>query len=441
MGLLERMELQKKQERSEEIEAEEVQLSEYEEVKKRIHTQILDDLNGTGGVDHVVDGDVVKRKIKEYVAIESHYISRSDRDRFEQELYDDIMGYGPLETLLKDETVTEIMVNGPKKVYVEIGGKVHLTELKFRDNAHVMNVIDRIVSQIGRRVDESSPMVDARLKDGSRVNVIIPPISLVGPCITIRKFSKIPFSPEKLLSFGSINSKMLAFLEACVKGKINVVVSGGTGSGKTTLLNVLSSFIPERERIVTIEDAAEIQLSQEHVVTLECRPANIEGKGRVTIRDLVRNSLRMRPDRIIVGEVRSGEALDMLQAMNTGHDGSLTTVHANTARDALARIETMVLMAGMELPVRAIREQVASAIEIVIQQSRFPDGSRKVTSISEIVGMEGDTIMMHDIFKHVSDNAGGFGQGKGGFIATGIQPKCLEKLRDRGVVINDEWFS
>ena len=443
MGLLERMELQKKQEYSETVEAENVQKGQYDEIKNRIHSQILDDINANGNVDSAIDADLVRRKIKEYIGIESHYILRSDRDQIEQELYDDIMGYGPLEPLLKDETVTEIMVNGPKKVYVEISGKVHLTDLKFRDDAHVMNVIDRIVSQIGRRVDEASPMVDARLKDGSRVNVVIPPVSLVGPCITIRKFSKIPFSPEKLITFGSINGKMLAFLEACVKGKINIVVSGGTGSGKTTLLNVLSSFIPEQERIVTIEDAAEIQLAQEHVVTLECRPANIEGKGRISVRDLVRNSLRMRPDRIIVGEVRSGEALDMLQAMNTGHDGSLTTIHANTPRDSLARIETMVLMAGMELPVRAIREQVASAIEIVIQQSRLPDGSRKVTSISEIVGMEGDMIMMHDIFKYIAEgNANAtYGQVKGGFVATGIQPKCLEKLKEKGVLINDEWFS
>jgi len=414
----------------------------FDDVKRRIHTNLLDELNAEGSIDDEIDESFVRRKIREQIAMESDYIPRANREKVEQELYDDIMGYGPIENLLKDDKVTEIMVNGANQVYVEISGKLQLTDVKFRDNEHVLNVIDRIVSTVGRRVDEASPMVDARLKDGSRVNAVISPVALKGPCLTIRKFSKIPFDAEKLISLGSINIKMVSFLEACVKGRLNIIVSGGTGSGKTTLLNVLSSFIPENERIVTIEDAAEIQLNQEHVVTMESRPANLEGKGVISIRDLVRNSLRMRPDRIIVGEVRSGEALDMLQAMNTGHDGSITTVHANSSRDSLARIETMVLMSGMDLPVRAIREQIASAIDIVVQQSRFPDGTRKITSITEIVGMEGDTISMHDIFKYES---GGFidshGMLKGSFVSTGIHPKCVAKIREKGVLVNDDWFT
>lgn len=304
-----------------------------------------------------------------------------------------------------------------------------------------MNIIDRIVSGVGRHIDEASPMVDARLADGSRVNAVIPPISLVGPVITIRKFSKTPFSAQKLIEFHSVTQNMIAFLEACVKGKLNVVVSGGTGSGKTTLLNVLSSFIPENERIVTIEDAAELQLSQDHVITLESRPANLEGRGQITIRDLVKNALRMRPDRIIVGEVRSGEALDMLQAMNTGHDGSLTTTHANSPRDALSRIETMVMMSGMELPLRAIREQIASAIDIVVQQSRMRDGTRKVLSISEVCGMEGDMIVLQEIFHYqTSGQLDSNGKFIGSFSSTGIRPLCMEKIRNNGVAVYDDWF-
>jgi pilus assembly protein CpaF len=389
------------------------------------------------------DSQTVRSALDEILDAEAPDLPRPERSRIAVELVDDIVGYGPLETLLSDPEVTEIMVNGPDQMFVEKKGKLHEIEVPFRDNEHVLNIIDRIVSSIGRHVDEASPMVDARLKDGSRVNVIIPPLSLVGPVITIRKFSKIPFTAQNLIEFGSISPKMMSFLEACVKGRLNVIISGGTGSGKTTLLNVISGFIPEDERIVTIEDAAEIQLKQTHVVTLESRPPNMEGTGQVTIRDLVRNALRMRPDRIIVGEVRSSEALDMLQAMNTGHDGSITTTHANTPRDAMARIETMTMMAGMELPLNAIRSQIASAIDIVVQQSRLRDGTRKVTSICEVTGMEGDVISMQEIFNFDMqggrlDNSGKF---LGKFKPTGVKPYCLEKIRNNGVSIVDDWFA
>jgi pilus assembly protein CpaF len=333
------------------------------------------------------------------------------------------------------------MVNGPSRVFVEKKGRLYLTPLHFRDNAHVMNVIDRIVSQIGRHIDEASPMVDARLSDGSRVNAVIPPVSLVGPVLTIRKFSKKRITYNQLVEWGSANINMMHFLEACVKGKLNIIVAGGTGSGKTTLLNVLSSFIPHDERIVTIEDAAELQLFQEHLITLESRPANLEGSGQISIRDLVKNALRMRPDRIIVGEVRSGEALDMLQAMNTGHDGSLTTTHANSPRDTVSRLETMVMMSGMELPLKAIRDQISSAVNLIVQQARLPDGSRKITSITELSGMEGDIVCMRDIFvfdtKGERDSQGRF---KGEFKATGVKPRCIDKIIGNGVAVNNEWF-
>jgi pilus assembly protein CpaF len=351
------------------------------------------------------------------------------------------MGLGPLEPLLNDSEVTEIMVNGPYQVYVERKGKLELSNVVFKDNAHVMNIISRIVSSVGRRVDESSPMVDARLSDGSRFNAIIPPLSLIGPSMTIRKFSKKPYTANDLIKFGSISPKMVSFLEACVKGKMNIIVSGGTGSGKTTLLNVLSSCIPNNERIVTIEDAAELQLMQDHVVTLESRPPNLEGSGQISIRDLVRNSLRMRPDRIIVGEVRSGETLDMLQAMNTGHDGSLTTAHANSPRELMSRLETMVLMSGMELPVRAIREQIHSALNIIVHQSRLRDGSRKVVNITEVVGMEGDTITLQDIFVYRIDGVDNFGKIKGNYVSTGIRPNFLEKISASGILVRDDWFT
>ena len=351
-----------------------------------------------------------------------------------------MLGLGPIETLRNDDSVTEIMVNGPKQVFVERLGKLELTDVKFHDRAHLMNIVERILTPLGRRIDESSPLVDARLDDGSRVNIIIPPLSLVGPAITIRKFSKTPLTVENLISFGTMDEKMAVFLRACVKARINILVSGGTGSGKTTTLNVISSFIPEDERIVTIEDAAELRLQQTHVVTLESRPANIEGKGQITIRDLVRNALRMRPDRIIVGEVRSGEALDMLQAMNTGHDGSLTTAHANSPRDALSRLETMVLMSGLELPVRAIREQVSSAIDLIIQQSRIRDGSRKVTYITEVQHMEDNIITTQDIFRYEQTGFDDKGKAIGHFTPTGLQPSFMEKFELNGVELPDDFF-
>jgi len=368
-------------------------------------------------------------------------LSFADKQRIANYVMDEIFGYGPITSLINDGTITEIMVNGPNDVFVERQGKIVRVENSFRDDTHIMHTIDKIIAPLGRRVDESSPMVDARLPDGSRVNVIIPPLSVKGPTITIRKFAVDPYTLEDLITFGTLNQDIARLLKASVRGRINIIVSGGTGSGKTTLLNVISSFIPDKERIVTIEDAAELQLQQEHVVTLESRPANIEGKGQITIRDLVINSLRMRPDRIIVGEVRGGEALDMLQAMNTGHDGSITTVHANSPRDTLARLETMVMMSGMELPSKAIREQVSSAINLVVYCARFTDGTRKVVKISEIVGMESDTITLQDlyIFKQEGFDEGGFVVGK--HVPTGIVPRFLEKIKAYGENIPSSVFT
>jgi pilus assembly protein CpaF len=360
------------------------------------------------------------------------HLSLGEKQKAASYVMDEIFGYGPITTLLDDPTVSEIMVNGADSVYVEKSGKIQKTANTFRDDLHVMHTIEKIIAPLGRRVDESSPMVDARLPDGSRVNIIIPPLSIKGSTITIRKFAVDPYTLEDLISFGTLNNDMAKLLRACVRGKINIIVSGGTGSGKTTLLNVISGFIPHNERIVTIEDAAELQLQQEHVVTLESRPANIEGKGRVTIRDLVVNSLRMRPDRIIVGEVRSSEALDMLQAMNTGHDGSITTIHANNPRDTLSRIETMVMMSGMELPSRAIREQIASAINLIIQVSRFSDGTRKIVNISEITGMEGEIITLQDIYLFKQEGYNEKGQVVGKHIPTGIVPMFLKKIKEMG---------
>jgi pilus assembly protein CpaF len=367
-------------------------------------------------------------------------VPRGDRARIVADICDEMLGLGPIEPLLKDDTITEVMINGPKQIFVERAGKLFLTKVQFHDEAHLMNIIERILSPLGRRVDEASPLVDARLADGSRVNIIIHPLSLVGPCVTIRKFSKTALSVDNLIGFGSMSEDMAEFLRACVKARLNILVSGGTGSGKTTTLNVLSSFIPDDERIVTIEDAAELRLQQQHVVTLEARPSNIEGKGEITIRDLVRNALRMRPDRIIVGEVRSGEALDMLQAMNTGHDGSLTTAHANSPRDALSRLETMVLMAGMDFPVRAIREQISSAIDLIIQQSRIQDGSRKITYITEVQKMEGDTIVLQDLFRYEQSHIDESGKSVGTFVSTGLQPGFLEKFRLHGVQVPKSSF-
>jgi len=410
----------------------------HDRLKERVRANTIDALHEVGEPD----AQMVREKLDEMLLQEASDIAHTERTRISNELFNDIMGFGPLETLLVDPTITEIMINGYRQVYIEREGKIQSVNLPFRDQTHLMNIIDRIVTSVGRHVDEASPMVDARLKDGSRVNVILPPLSLVGPVVTIRKFSQTPYTSRNLIDFGSLSPKMVSFLEACVKGRLNMIVSGGTGSGKTTLLNVLSSFIPEDERIVTIEDAAEIQLVQAHVVTLESRPPNTEGRGQVTIRDLVRNALRMRPDRIIVGEVRASEALDMLQAMNTGHDGSLTTAHANSPRDAIARIETMVMMAGMELPLFAIRSQIASAVDIIVQQARLRDGTRRVVNITEVTGMEGDIVSMQDLFvfetQGQTDSRGKF---KGRFKGTGIYPQCLTKIKSNGVATFEEWFS
>ena len=415
---------------------------EYGEFKQKVHAEVIDLVNRESGSlreDDPGKKEYIRSVIESVVNLRGGDVPRSERGKLITELYNDIVGLGPLEALLADPEVSEIMVNGADHVYVETHGKLRLTNVKFRDDAHVMNVINRIVSSVGRRIDESSPMVDARLADGSRVNAIIPPCALTGPTITIRKFSATPLTVADLIRFGSVSPQMVTFLEACVKARLNIVVSGGTGSGKTTLLSVLSAYIPEDERIVTIEDAAELQLRQEHVITLESKPANVEGAGAVTIRDLVRNALRMRPDRIVVGEVRSGETLDMLQAMNTGHDGSLTTAHANSPRDLMSRLETMVLMSGFDMPVKAIREQIASALDLVVHQARLRDGSRKIVSISEVVGMEGDTITLQDIFVYRPTGFGPDGTG-GGFLPTGIRPGFTEKMADNGVSVRDEWF-
>lgn len=384
--------------------------------------------------------DLINEKLNEILNQNRKHLSQMDKQKVQKMVMDEIFGYGPITSLLEDPTVTEVMVNGPDLIYIERFGKIESTDKKFRDDRHVLHTIDKIISPLGRRVDESSPMVDARLPDGSRVNIIIPPLSIKGPAITIRKFAVDPYTLEDLITFGTLTMDMAKVLRACVRGRINIVVSGGTGSGKTTFLNVVSGFIPENERIVTVEDAAELQLQQRHVLPLESRPANIEGKGKVTIRDLVVNTLRMRPDRIVVGEVRSGEALDMLQAMNTGHDGSLTTIHANTPRDTLARLETMVMMSGMELPSKAIREQVASAINLIVQVARFTDGTRKVTKVTEIVGMEGDTITLQDIFIFRQDGFDERGGVVGKHVATGIVPNFMEKLRTHGETLPSSIF-
>ena len=363
------------------------------------------------------------------------------RARLVREVYYEVRGYGPIQPLVDDPTLTEIMVNGPKQVWAERDGKLFLTDRIFKDDAHVLRVIGRIVTPLGRRVDEASPMVDARLPDGSRVNAIIPPLAVHGPHLNIRKFSRVPYTADDLVNFGTYAQQMMAFLRACVGARLNIIVSGGTGSGKTTTLNVLSCFIPASERIVTIEDAAELRLQQDHVVSLESRPSNLEGKGEVTIRQLVRNSLRMRPDRIIVGETRGGECLDMLQAMNTGHDGSLSTAHTNSPRDTLSRLETMVLMAGTELPSRAIREQISSAINLIVHQARFRDGTRKCTHISEIQGMEGETVVLQDLFLFIQEGVDKEGNVIGYHTATGLRPKCLPRLEAQGLFLDPDAFA
>lgn len=384
--------------------------------------------------------NMVREKIAETLLAGRRHLSQADKQLLHEAIMDEIYGFGPITGLLKDPEISEIMVNGPDTVYVESQGKITKSDVIFRDEQHVYHTIDKIIAPLGRRVDESSPMVDARLADGSRVNIIIPPLAINGPTITIRKFAADPYTLEDLITFGTLNVDIAKFLRASVRARMNIIVSGGTGSGKTTLLNVLSGFLPEEERIVTIEDAAELQLQQKHVISLESRPANIEGKGRVTIRDLVVNTLRMRPDRIIVGEVRSGETLDMLQAMNTGHDGSITTVHANTPRDSLYRLETMVLMSGMDLPSRAIREQISSALHIIVQIARYPDGTRKISKISEVMGMEGDTIVMQDIFVFQQEGIGIRGEILGRHEATGIVPSFIEKIRSSGQIMNSSIF-
>ena len=415
-----------------------------DELRQKIHHHLIDEL-GPVLYDKRLTEDDLRRRVQEQLhsalAQERSPLSSADKAQLIQDVSDDILGYGPIDRLLRDEDITEVMVNGPDMVFVERGGKVEKTTASFVDETHLRRIIDKIVGQVGRRIDEAQPLCDARLPDGSRVNAVIHPLAIGGPFLTIRKFSKDPYQIDDLIRFGTLNAASARFLQGMVVGKLNIIISGGTGTGKTTALNVMSSFIPSDERIVTVEDAKELQLNQEHVLAMEARPPNIEGKGQITIRDLVKNSLRMRPDRIVVGECRSGEALDMLQAMNTGHDGSLTTVHANNPRDTLARLETLVLMAGFDLPVRAIREQMASAIDCIVQLTRLRDGTRRITHITEIQGMEGDVITMQDIF--LFDFGMGVdehGRFRGHLKATGVRPKFAEKLSDQGIRLGPEVF-
>lgn len=396
--------------------------------------QIPNQSDGTKSVQEIAK-EKIASSMERIIQLENRHLSYADKQRVTKGVENELFHYGPITSLLEDDTISEVMVNGPRDIFVERKGKLVKVENEFRDDKHVMHIIAKIIAPIGRRVDEASPLVDARLPDGSRVNIIIPPLAIKGPTITIRKFSRDPLTVHDLVSFGTLTNEIAKFLSLCVKGRMNVLVSGGTGSGKTTLLNVLSGFIPADERIVTIEDAAEVQLQQPHVVTLESRPANLEGKGQISIRDLVVNSLRMRPDRIVIGEVRGGEALDMLQAMNTGHDGSLTTIHANSPRDSLSRLETLVMMSGVELPSRAIREQVAGAIQVIVQTERLLDGSRKITKVSEISGMEGDTITLQDIFVFRQTGLDEKGKIVGSHQPTGVIPSFLAKIEAKGETI------
>jgi pilus assembly protein CpaF len=430
--------------------AEEASVDPYAELKTRVHHACIAKLGPQLFSAQTTENltDQVMRAVTEQLALDRTPLTREERRQLTREIADDILGYGPLEPYLRDDSVTEVMVNNHDRIYIERGGKIEKTRTAFVDDAHLVRIIDKIVSQVGRRIDESSPMVDARLPDGSRVNAIIPPLSLRGPTLTIRKFARDPYTMDDLIGFGSVSAKAAHFLSACVKGKLNVLISGGTGTGKTTMLNAVSAFVPGDERIVTIEDAAELQLQQDHVITLESRPANIEGKGEVRIRELVRNSLRMRPDRIIVGEVRGPETLDMLQAMNTGHEGSLTTIHANSPRDALSRVETLVLTAGVDLPLRAIREQTASAFDLLVQITRLVDGSRRVTHITEVLRMESDVITLQDIFvakppdedsvhpQHLPSGKGLLGP----LACSGLKPHFLEKMAANGVTLPANFF-
>ena len=417
--------------------------TELQEIRTRVHRRLLERLNlaNLAERDQEEAADEVRKIVRDLLSSEETPLNLEEREMLVEQVINEVFGLGPLEPLVNDANISDILVNGYDQVYVEIDGKLHKTDVRFRDDRHLLQVIDRIVSAVGRRIDDSSAMVDARLADGSRVNAIIPPLAIDGPHLSIRKFRRDVLSAEDLQRYGSVTPEMLTLLQGCVKAQLNCLITGGTGSGKTTLLNVLSESIPDDERIVTIEDSAELQLRQPHVVRLETRPPNIEGVGQVTQRQLVINSLRMRPDRIIVGEVRGSEAIDMLQAMNTGHDGSLTTLHANTTRDALHRLETMVSMANLNLPEKGVRQQIASAIDIVIHVARFSDGNRKIVSIAEIVGMEGDVITMQDLFLFEREGVTSEGKVAGEFRATGIRPKCAERLQEHGIDLSETLFA
>ena len=417
----------------------------HAELKRAVHAALLESLGPQLYDSSMTEADLAQRvraTLQGVMSAEETPLTVAERAQISQDIADDILGYGPIEPYLRDPEITEVMVNGPGVIYIERAGKIVRVPGSFTDDAHLKRTIDKIVSRIGRRVDEASPMVDARLPDGSRVNAVVPPLAVDGAALTIRKFASEPYQAEDLVTFGTMTTQVANLIAACVRGRLNVLVSGGTGAGKTTTLNVLSSFIPEDERIVTIEDAAELQLNQEHVVRMESRPPNIEGKGEVTIRDLVRNALRMRPDRIVVGEIRDAAALDMLQAMNTGHDGSICTVHANSPRDVLARVETMVLMAGIDLPVRAIREQVSSALDLIVHQTRLKDGTRRITHVTEVVGMEGDVVTFQDLFTfdyQAGYDENGFARGR--LRSTGLRPKFLDKMALAGVEVDTEIFA
>ncbi len=414
----------------------------FQDLKAGIHRKLVEqlDLTKLAREDNAELRQQVKQVVKALCEEANTLLNYNERERLVQEILDEAFGLGPLEALLSDPLISDIMINGPKQVYVERGGRIELTDVAFKDNEHLLHVIDKIVAPLGRRCDEVSPMVDARLKDGSRVNAIIPPLAIDGPSMSIRRFGTDPITWDDYLRFKSCAPQVVEFLRACVIAGLNILIVGGTGSGKTTLLNNLSSFIPADERIVTIEDAAELQLRQPHVVRLETRPPNIEGKGRITIRDLLINSLRMRPDRIVVGECRGGETLDMLQAMNTGHEGSMTTIHANTTRDAVQRVETMVMMSGFELPTRAIRQQFASAINLIVQAARLTGGPRKITAVTEVQGMEGDVITMQDIFRFEQDGVSADGRARGRIVSTGVRPQFIDRLKTSGTTVDASWF-